>query len=556
MTWQQFTIAPAGTHHLNEGAPAYTERFDEVLAFHAPGLAPVRLNGNAWHIHPDGQATYPNRFRRTFGFYEGLAAVISENGWHHINPDGTDAYPERYAWCGNFQCGRCTVRELDGHYFHITPEGMPAYAERWHYAGDFRDGIGIVQAENGRSTHIDAAGRIVHDCWFLDLDVFHKGFARARDGEGWMHIDIAGRPVYSRRFASVEPFYNGQARVERFDGGLEIIDESGLVTCELRPALRSEFAALSGDLVGFWRTQTIAAAVELGIFEVLPGPVATIAQACTLLPDRAQRLLCALAELSLVIKDDQHWRLTRRGEYLRRDHPRTLSGAAREYGHYFPEMWQTLPDAIRKEGNWSAPDIFGDLSDEGPRREAHHRMLQSYARHDYAGVPEAMALHGDERIVDAGGGLGVLASLLASHYPNLSVLLLDRPEVIEQAMSTDLISDRIEARAFDLFEPWRIEADAVVLARVLHDWNDSDALRILHHARAALSPGGRLFIVEMVIPEGGIAGSLCDLHLLMATGGQERTAEEYKTLMERSGFAFSEVHPLIALPSVIEGVTR
>lgn len=556
MTWQQFTIAPAGTHHLNEGAPAYTERFDEVLAFHAPGLAPVRLNGNAWHIHPDGQATYPNRFRRTFGFYEGLAAVISENGWHHINPDGTDAYPERYAWCGNFQCGRCTVRELDGHYFHITPEGMPAYAERWRYAGDFIGGVGVVQGKNGRSTHIDAAGRIVHDCWFLDLDVFHKGFARARDGEGWMHINNTGQPVYTRRFASVEPFYNGQARVERFDGGLEIIDESGLVTCELRSVLRSEFAALSGDLVGFWRTQTIAAAVELGIFEALPGSVATIAQACSLLPDRAQRLLRALAELSLVTKDGQHWRLTARGEYLRSDHPWTLSGAAREYGHYFPEMWQTLPDAIRKEGNWSAPDIFGDLSGDESRRKAHHRMLQSYALHDYAAVPKAIALHGDERIVDAGGGLGVLSSALVTHYPNVRVLLLDRPEVIKQAMSTDLLSDRIEVRACDLFEPWGIEADAVVLARVLHDWNDSDALSILRHARATLSPGGRLFIVEMVIPVDGVAGSLCDLHLLMATGGQERTAAEYTSLMERSGFAFSDVRQLSALPSVIVGVAR
>jgi hypothetical protein len=123
-------------------------------------------------------------------------------------------------------------------------------------------------------------------------------------------------------------------------------------------------------------------------------------------------------------------------------------------------------------------------------------------------------------------------------------------------MSTDLFSDRIKARACDLFEPWHLEADAVVLARVLHDWNDSDALRILRHARATLSPGGRLFIVEMVIPLNGVAGSLCDLHLLMATGGQERTAAEYTSLMERSGFAFSDVRQLSALPSVIVGVAR
>ncbi|HFD87889.1 MAG TPA: methyltransferase, partial [Gammaproteobacteria bacterium] len=180
MTWRQFSISPEGTHHLIDGEPAYRERFDEVLAFHAPGLAPVRLNGHAWHIGPDGQIAYRRRFLRAFGFYEDLAAVIDENGWHHIDPAGLDAYPDRSAWCGNFQCGRCTVRDFDGHYFHITPEGMPAYTERWRYAGDFRDGIGVVQDENGRSTHIDTTGQPIHGCWFLDLDVFHKGFARAR----------------------------------------------------------------------------------------------------------------------------------------------------------------------------------------------------------------------------------------------------------------------------------------------------------------------------------------------------------------------------------------
>lgn len=49
----------------------------------------------------------------------------------------------------------------------------------------------------------------------------------------------------------VEPFYNGQARVERFDGGLEIIDETGMTVQELRPARTSEFARLSATWSAF-----------------------------------------------------------------------------------------------------------------------------------------------------------------------------------------------------------------------------------------------------------------------------------------------------------------
>ncbi|MDC3956929.1 hypothetical protein KEG38_23920 [Polyangium jinanense] len=239
MRWSEFTVAPSGTHHLRGDAPAYAERFDEVLKYHAPGLAPVRRGEEAWHIHDDGRAAYARRFRRTFGFYEGLAAVVSGNGWLHIDVEGADAYSQRYAWCGNFQGNRCAVREHKGLYLHVTVEGEPAYAERWRYAGDFRDGVAVVQAADGRSTHIDPLGRRLHDRWFLDLDVFHKGFARARNEAGWMHVDCAGRPVYTPRFAAIEPFYNGQARVERFDGGLEVIDERGATVLEIRAALPS-----------------------------------------------------------------------------------------------------------------------------------------------------------------------------------------------------------------------------------------------------------------------------------------------------------------------------
>ena len=51
-------------------------------------------------------------------------------------------------------------------------------------------------------------------------------------------------------------------------------------------------------------------------------------------------------------------------------------------------------------------------------------------------------------------------------------------------------------------------------------------------------------------------GGLCDLHLLMATGGRERTASECATLLDRAGFAFDGVRRLPALPSVVVGLAR
>ena len=555
MTWRDTGVSASGTHHVRDGLPFYAERFDQVLKFHEPGLAAVRRGREAWHIRVDGTAAYARRFRRTFGFYEGLAAAVSPDGWRHVRPDGTDLYAARFAWGGNFQGGRCTVREFGGTYLHLAPEGVPAYSTRWRYAGDYRDGIAVVQSDDGRSTHINPHGEPIHEGRFIDLDVFHKGCARARDEDGWMHIDIAGRALYRRRFAAVEAFYNGQARVERFDGGLEVIDEMGVRVVDLRPALKSDLAALSDDLTGFWRTQAICAAVELGVFEALPATAAGIAETCGSEPTRAKRLLRALAELRLVAHEDGMWRTTARGAFLAAAHPWTLADAAVEYARSFPKMWEALPRALRLGSGWRPPNVFAEVAADPARVTPHHRMLASYALHDYAAVPAALGLRGDERVIDAGGGLGALAGLLVESYPSLRVTVLDRPEVVQRA-ARGRHGDRVTFQAADLFGPWGVEGDAVVFARVLHDWDDAPALRLLRHARHALPSGGRLFVVEMVPVEGGSAGGLCDLHLLVATGGRERTASEYATLLDRTGFAFHDVRRLPALPSVVEGVAR
>jgi hypothetical protein len=265
-------------------------------------------------------------------------------------------------------------------------------------------------------------------------------------------------------------------------------------------------------MVGFWRTQTIGTAVGLGVIEALPALEHEVAEQCGLQGDGARRLLRALGELGLTTQRDERWALTARGELLRADHPLTLSDAAVEYAGPF--------------------------------------MLRSYARHDYAEVCSAIDLRGDERVIDAGGGLGVLAQRIVDSYPFAEVTVLERPEVVTMAPPIS----RVRWQSGSLFEPWGIEADAVLLSRVLHDWDDGEALQILRHARAALTRGGHLYVVEMLVPVEGVAGALCDLHLLMATGGRERSAEDFGRLLSAAGFELAGERRLPALPSVIVGV--
>lgn len=190
----------------------YERRFDAVQKFHAPGLAPVRDATGAYHIHPSGDAAYPTRFAQAWGFYEGRAAVEDGDGWMHILPDGKPLGTRRFDWCGNFQEGLCAVRFRDARYGHINAWGESVYEVRHLYVGDYLDGLAVARyGDDGLCGHIDVKGAPAHHHRYLDLDVYHKGFARARDRSGWFHVALDGTPAYQRRFAAVEPFYNGQA---------------------------------------------------------------------------------------------------------------------------------------------------------------------------------------------------------------------------------------------------------------------------------------------------------------------------------------------------------
>ena len=226
MNWKDIKVNEQDNSFEIDGQSLFNS-FVEVMKFHAPGIAPVADKIGWFHINSDGQAIYESRYIRTFGFYCNRAAIWSKNGWFHINEFGIPVYSERYSWCGNFQSDICPVRDENNNYFHIHLDGKRLYTQNYSYAGDFKDGIGCVRKMNGNFIHINENGQPINECEFLDLGVFHKRFAIAKDKNGWHHIDNKGKAVYERRFSMIEPFYNGFSIVETFEGQKQVIDESG-----------------------------------------------------------------------------------------------------------------------------------------------------------------------------------------------------------------------------------------------------------------------------------------------------------------------------------------
>ena len=554
--WREYVVYEDASHHVHLGRPAYASRFYQVLKFHEPGLAPALDGSGAYHITPNGQPAYESRHIRTFGFYEGRAAVHSVDGWFHILPAGTPLYRERYEWCGNFQEGRCAVRHGKDGYFHITADGAPAYEQRYRYAGDFKDGYAVVQRSDGRHTHVDAAGNLLHDRWFLDLDVFHKSLARACDAGGWHHVDMLGEPIYEARFKLVEPFYNGQARVEGFDGSLSVVGESGETLVELRKPLRTPLEDISADMVGMWRTQTIRAAVELGVFELMPASAQEVENALQLSQSAGIRLMRALAELGLSRRDeDRVYHITKKGSYLLRSHPLSLADAALLWGNETYNAWTGVARSL-KTGKSSFNEMYGEnffdwLRDRPDDLRACHEAYATYARHDYRSLAESIDFGVDDAILDAGGGTGELTFALLRSFPALTGTVMDRPEVLRGAEAPMDVAGRCQFIPGDLFNEWPVSSQSVILARVLHDWPYEDAVSILRRAREAMQNDGFLYIIEMVMDESSGSGGLLDLNMLVMTQGLERTRQQFADLLADADFEIVDVIPTQSVSSVI-----
>lgn len=533
-------VSPCGTHHTRDGAAMYAARFDAVLPFHAPGLAPVRSGNKAWHINTGGAAAYRRVFSETFGFYENLAAVRDNGGWFHIHPDGKPAYRKRLSWCGNFQGGRCAVCD-GGKYYHILPDGKSPYAGAYNYVGDFREGRAAVRHADGLCSHITEDGKPAHRHRYPDLDSYHKGYARARDDGGWMHIDKNGEPLYAGRYAALEPFYNGRAVARTFDGTVLTINAGGktIATLGQSPGKhRDVFHELSSDMTGYWKTLAIAAAAELNLPQQLPLADEKISG-----NGKIKTLLAALAALGVVGHSKGIWRLSAKGELLLPDDPHSLADAAVVWGEFAGAGAQSWSDAAAGK---NTDDFFAGISQHPKRLKTTHGMLSAYAKHDYEKIAGMLPLDGVKHLVDAGGGTGIAALMLAKKHRQLAITVIDRPEVLRLFA---VKCKRITPMPGDIFSAWQARADAVLLARVLHDWNDGKALLILQNANRALPAGGKLFIVESA-PETDEECALLSMHLLAVSGGRERTKRQHRALLAHAGFTpdeFVRINPATAV---------
>lgn len=537
-SWRDSTVSVNRRYHELHGTPMYKERYDEVLSFHAPGLAPAR-NGNAWfHITLNGKRAYNGNFDRVFGYYDGLAAVENGVKWFHISPDGAPAYRSRFKWVGNFQERLCVVMDENGYFFHINLSGNRIYEDNYSYAGDFHEGVSAVQSKDGFFFHIMANGKKLNSSTFLEAGAFHKGYATVRDRRGWFHCNRDGKEIYNKRYASLEPFYNGFAKATGFNGQIERIDEVGRTVNVLSSSTSEPLMRFSHDLVGYWKSFLLGKAIEAGIFEILPADINTISKRCSIPNEMVLRIMQALQERNYAEKRGKIWILTEDYIKLFNEDKSRLKVVSKHWLHQILPYWLSFLNDNDKSSNSTTrtTHTISEIDNDQEFTIAMEDAMTSYGVHDYKGMLNDIDFCQHKIIIDAGGGQGYLSKIIAAECQESEIYLLEAPYVNKLNELFGSFPKNVKPVEFNLFARWGVRANAIILAKILHDWSDYEAGIILKRAKEALLPGGRVYIVEGAFDPSTGKNGLLSLHLYIFNKGKERSEEEMEALLLESGF--------------------
>src|SRR5437667_78607 len=324
---------------------------------------------------------------------------------------------------------------------------------------------------------------------------------------------------------------------------------------------------------GKWVSQAIAVAAELGIADLLKKGTKTaaqIARSASASEDGVYRLLRALGSVGLFAEtENRTFRLTRLGKLLCADSPQTLGAYARFVGHESTwRPWGELGHSVRT-GQPAFDRVF--LCVLVPEKSyAATTALDSQVLFDAAmtsistweskAVVAAYDFSGTSTLVDVAGGHGLMIMTILKANRKMRGVLFDLPHVTAGAatlLRTGGAADRCQIVSGDFFTSVPEGADAYIMKHILHDWDDERAIQILRNCHSAMRRGGKVLIVDAVIPPGNAAhfGKLLDLEMLALTPrGRERTQAEFRAVLQRSGFKLRRVIPTETHLSVVEGV--
>jgi hypothetical protein len=333
---------------------------------------------------------------------------------------------------------------------------------------------------------------------------------------------------------------------------INAVKDSGVYNIQDVPQLTLWHMITGGQI-----SQAIHAAVQLNIPDLLiDGPlgIEDLARRSGAHASTLYRLLRALSSIGLFWEDGQkRFSLTETSQMLRSDVPHSLHPLILLF--HTPAHWNSWGDFTSsiRTGEISFQHLYTQeywayLAQHPEEQDLCYKALSNLSVGEIEAIFAAYDFSSYRLIVDVAGGWGKLLTLILQAHSSAQGILFDLPFVAEKAeeqIRETGVGERCRAEGGDMFVSVPAGGDLYMLKTVNHDWDDAHVVTLLRNCRAAMRPGAKLLLIEQVLQPRNTPdiGKFLDLFLLAVIGGQERTAEEFQSLVEEAGLVFEQVIP-------------
>jgi hypothetical protein len=327
---------------------------------------------------------------------------------------------------------------------------------------------------------------------------------------------------------------------------------------------------MMNHIENFWIAKGLYTVLELNIAEHINDGRNTIdmlAEATGTKPDplfRLMRMLCA----------HEIFRSSKVGIYTLTVYSKVLlegdgsikyflkSHLGKLHSELFTEMDYTMRTGINASQKLFKEDIFSFVEHSPGEQELFIKGMSDGSELFAPVLQASYCFSAYNHIIDIGGGHGSLLCNLLSKNKKPKATLFDSKHVIDRAAANiDLygLTDRIELVIGDFFLKVPEGGDLYILKNILHDWDDEKCILILNNIRNAMLAGSKLLIIETIIKNDNnySFGKMIDILMLLGTeNGRERSVEEFRNILNKSGFIINKVIPTVAPFSLIECVSQ
>lgn len=330
-------------------------------------------------------------------------------------------------------------------------------------------------------------------------------------------------------------------------------------------------ARVRAIMFGPWVAASLHTAAELRIADLVasePRSAEELAVAAGVRPELLRRILRVLVAHGVFAeREDGRFEQNELSGLLRED----VSGSLRSSVllHASGARWAVWPHMLHsvRTGETAFSKAHGlEVFDYLAKHEEDARLFNSAMSQGSARLAEEIVAGYDfgrfRTIVDVGGGHGLLLAKLLEAVTAARGVLFDLPEVIEgarAALAARGLADRCALVGGSFFDAVPA-GEGYIMKWILHDWDDAACHKILRNIRSVIPHGGRVVVVDRLIPERVIDDAsirvnlLMDLTMLMIQKGRERTESEFRQMFEQTGFALASVRTTPTGHGIFEGV--